>query len=172
VSLAVLKIISYEVSCRLEEEAERQIDAVEESDPAQTQSASLPQAATTQAVSRGIRRNESTVTDAFASRKRPHTAAEAADLQSTPSKRPTEVEVLDMTDGDSPPKRLWCTQVDPVPFSLGQDQSIQASSGPARPSDRRREKRKLELMMEEIKIEEEKLRLQRQLLELESDDET
>ena len=170
-SLQVLKVISLETSLRLEEEAERQIDVVDSSDSARFQSVHGPQAATTQAVSRGSRSNETTVTDAFASRKRYRAAAEAADFQNTPSKRPTEVEVLDMTDGDSPPKRLKSVQVDPVPFPLDQVQPTQALSASTRPSDRRREKRKLELKMEEIKIREEKLRLQRQLLELGSDGE-
>ncbi|KAK5126593.1 hypothetical protein LTR85_009527 [Meristemomyces frigidus] len=164
VSLAVLKAISFDDECRLERQAGETVYASDTVDLTQSS-----QSMKTLGMGKGHGKNLA-ITDSFMTRKDPLEQTEGA-VQTTPRKRSAEsVEVLDMTDGDSPPKRLKSVHVDPVPFPLGHIQPAERSPVAVRPADQSLEKRRLELQLEEIKIKEERVRIERLMLELEGND--
>ncbi|KAK4547200.1 hypothetical protein LTR36_001421 [Oleoguttula mirabilis] len=168
IALSVLKAISFDDECRLERQAGEALYPSATVDLTQAAASSI--GAGKELHERNGRNTDVAITNAFTVRKG-HPDRNGAAAQATPRKRPAEdVEVLDMTDGDSPPKRLKSVQVDPVPFSLSKAKSANAPPSAAGQPDKRLEKRRLELQLEEVRIREKRLRIERQMLELEGDD--
>ena len=101
----------------------------------------------------------------------PLSATSAIKTQTTPRKRSRgRVEVVDLTEGDSPPKCLRNVPVNLVPTQQSTAQALNVSSDSAHGVKQSVAKRKLKLQLDEIRLKEERIMIKRQLLELESEE--